>query len=90
MVVVVAYLRTWGITLFPYINNWLIVVDSKVDLLQHLKQMLNLLQSLGIAVNWKKSNLVPSQRVQYIGAIIDSTMAKAFLPHDKCGFLYDR
>lgn len=60
-----------------------IVADSEA----HLTLTLDLLHSSGIQVNLKKSQLVPTKRIQFIGALIDSMLAKAFLPHD-CALNY--
>lgn len=54
------------------------------DLLHHhLSLTIHLLESLGIAVNFKKSCLQPVRRLQYIGAVLDSSRAIAFLPRDR-------
>lgn len=55
MVVFGAYLQTQGVCTFPYIDNWLLVADSKECLQTHLATTLDLLTSLGIQVNYKKS-----------------------------------
>lgn len=62
IVVTVRHLFIQGITIFPSINNWLLVTSSKDLLLQYLDTMIHL-QSLRIAISFKKSDLVPSQRV---------------------------
>lgn len=77
MVVIVVHLRPKGISIFLYIDDWLIVVDSKFLLTHHTHMTLDLLQCLGICINWKKSHLVP---MQIIGVIIDSVVS--FLPTD--------
>lgn len=63
MAVVISYLHTRGVTIFPYLDDC------------H-----SLCHSLGIQVNWKKSHLEPTQRIQFIGTILDSQQACAFLP----------
>lgn len=55
MVVIVSYLHERGITVFLYLDDWLIVADSVALLVEHLNLTLALLESLGIQVNWKKS-----------------------------------
>ncbi|XP_067317662.1 CREB-regulated transcription coactivator 3-like isoform X2 [Anolis sagrei] len=46
-------------------------------------------QSLGLIVNWEKSNLIPSRRMQFIGALLDSEAQKAYLPDDRFSKLQD-
>lgn len=83
VVVVAAYLHLQGVTLFQYIDNWLLIASSQNLLRRHLALFIRLLESLGIAINYKKSNLRPLQHVQYIGAVLDSICAIAFLPADR-------
>ena len=47
------------------------------SLLRDLQTVLRLCHELGIVVNPQKSNLVPSQVVQYLGVIIDTTSFRA-------------
>lgn len=82
MVVIAAYLRLQGILIFPYIDDWLIVADSENQLERNLNVILHLLSNLGLQLNHNKSLLIPTQRVQFIGAILDTRLVKAFLPQD--------
>lgn len=45
--------------------------------------MLNLLEALGFAINWKKLHLMPSQEIQFLGFQVDSREIKLFLPQGK-------
>ena len=45
--------------------------------------MVNTLQSLGFTINYKKSSLVPSQRIIFFGFLIDMFQFKIFLPEEK-------
>lgn len=78
-----AYLRLQGVTLFQYIDNWLLVASSPSLLHLHLSITVNLLEFRSIAVNHKKSYLHPVQRLQYIGPVLESVSVKAFLPDDR-------
>lgn len=73
MVVIATHLHLQGVQIFQYIDDWLLLAASKEYLLSHITTTLNLLAFLGVVINAKKSNLVPSQWLQYIGAILDST-----------------
>lgn len=56
------------------------MADSVALLNDHLN--VTLLHSLGIKVIWEKSQLVPTQRIQFIGAMLDSLKTHVFLPHN--------
>ena len=67
-----AYLHTLGNSVFPYINNWLLIAQSHTQALKDIALTLSLLADLGLKVNVTKSVLTTSQRVTYIGAVLDS------------------
>ena len=56
---------------------------SGVSLLRDLQTVLQLCHELGIVVNPQISNLVPSQVVQYLGVVIDSTSFRASLSEER-------
>ena len=80
MAPVMAYLCLWGINIYPYINNWLIVAKSHHEAMRATTITLDMLQSLGLKVNHAKSHLEPLQSITYIRALLDSIQAKAFIP----------
>ena len=55
---VVQLLRTQGIRVHAYLNDWIII---------HTQQTIQLLQSLGWTINWKKSMLEPSCILDFLG-----------------------
>ena len=67
--VVAAYLRTHNVRLAVYLDDWLIVNQSKEGLLQDREKCLNLLVSLGFIINKEKSCLDPKQKIVYLGAL---------------------
>ena len=71
MALVSTFLHHLGIRIRRYLDDWLIQAPSRLLVLQALDTVLQLCQELGIVVNWEKSNLIPSQRVVYLGVIID-------------------
>ena len=58
-----------GIRLLHYLDDWLVVAESR-DLLLHHRNLLHLYADLGFVVNWKKSDLKPSTCLQYVGMVI--------------------
>ena len=54
----VGHLRHLGIRIFYYLDDWLLVAESKELLELHLQTTLQWTQDLGFLENWKKSSLV--------------------------------
>ena len=77
MAPVSAILHRLGIRMFRYLDNWLIQALSRSLVRQALETVVHLCQDFGIIINWEKSNLLPSQRVVYLGVILDSTLFRA-------------
>ena len=65
-------LHSMGIHLRRYLDDWLIRSSSREAVLHDLQMVLNLCREFGIVVNPEKSNFVPSQRVLYLGTVLDS------------------
>ena len=70
-------LHTLGIRLRRYLDDWLIQASSREQVLLSLRTVLQLCNSLGIVVNWEKSQLVPTQRICYLGVLLDSVSFRA-------------
>ena len=68
---VLALLREMGVHLVAYINDILILVESKEKTLDYTNGMVHLLECLGFVV--KQSVLDPSQTIEFLGLTIDAT-----------------
>lgn len=79
---VAAYLRTQGIAVFPYLDDWLLAAPSRSKIASATRLTLNLFNHLGLQVNWERSLLTPTQSIQHIDALLDSKKVRAFLPPD--------
>ena len=77
MAPVSAILHFMGIRMRRYLDDWLVQSSSRESLLRDLQTVLHLCHELGIVINPQKSNLVPSQMVQYLGVVIDTTSFRA-------------
>lgn len=77
-----APLRIRAITVIPYLDDLLFVAHS-VQLAKDLREAQDFLQSLGWLINWDKSQLTPTQEIQYLGYRISSVEMKIFLPMEK-------
>ncbi|KAJ1168845.1 hypothetical protein NDU88_000758 [Pleurodeles waltl] len=89
MSVVTAELRRKGIAVFPYLDDWLIKAKSPELVLRHLQSTTQLLFDLGFSVNEPKSHLEPSQRLLFIGAVLDTTLGRAFPPPQRIQDIQD-
>ena len=77
MAPVSAFLHRTGIRLRRYLDDWLIQASSREQVLLALETVLQLCKSLGIVVNWMKSQLIPTQRMVYLGVLLDSISFRA-------------
>ena len=64
---VVHLLRSQGIQVHAYLDDWIIRATSKEQSLNHTQHVLHLLQSLGWTINWAKSMLQPSRLLDFLG-----------------------
>ena len=77
MAPVSAFLHRTGIRLRRYLDDWLIQASSREQVLLALDTVLQLCHSLGIVVNWEKSQLIPTQHMVYLGVLLDSISFRA-------------
>ncbi|XP_033116453.1 uncharacterized protein LOC117116501 [Anneissia japonica] len=67
-----------GIRIFMYLDDWLVVANSRATLLHHLSIVLDMTETVGFIINREKSVLVPTQLPLYLGAHIDLVHSVAF------------
>ena len=77
MAPVSAILHSLVIRMRRYLDDWLVQSSSQESLLEDLPTVLRLCHELGIVIHPRKSNLIPSQVVQYLWVVIDSTSFRA-------------
>ena len=56
-----------GIRIHQYLDDWLVRAPSKEECQKQTQKLLNLIRNFGFIVNFKKSELVPSQRFDFLG-----------------------
>ena len=61
-----------------YLDDWLVLASSEMEAKKNVQDLLSLCLSLGIVINEKKSDLVPSQTANYLGMTIDTGAARIF------------
>ena len=77
---VVAFLRRLGARLLIYLDDILLLNQSQAELEKDKCSVLFLLHKLGFVVNQKRSMLIPSQKIEYLGFVIDSGRLTMRLP----------
>ena len=80
---VFAWFRQQNFRCSYYIDDSLNMNKNKAVCQKNTMTMVNTLQSLGFTINYKKSSLVPSQRIVFFGFLVDSVQFKIFLTEEK-------
>ena len=65
-------LHRYGIRMLRYLDDWLVLTKSRTTCLQARDRLLQVCEELGLQVNFKKSSLIPSQDMTYLGMQIQS------------------
>ena len=73
-----AWAHARGIRLLRYLDDWLVLSSSEQKAKESIRELLSLCRTLGIVINEKKSDLVPSQSAKYLGMTIDTGAGKVF------------
>ena len=77
MVPVSAILHSLGIRMRRYLDTWLVQSSSQESLLEVLLPVLRLCPVFGIVIHPRYSILIPSQVVQCLWVVFDSTSVRA-------------
>ncbi|CAJ0933078.1 unnamed protein product [Ranitomeya imitator] len=83
MSALMAILRVRGLVLFPYLDDIHLKAPSFAQAHESLSIVLDTLARFGWLVNRKKSCLIPSLRIIFLGMIFDTRQTRVFLPKDK-------
>ena len=79
---VIKQLKRWTaprlFVLFQYLDDWLSLQWSYRMTDRSTGQLLDLCSRLGLLVNFQKSELVPTQRIEFLGEILDFSLERAF------------
>ncbi len=76
-------LREVGVRILNYLDDWLILAQSREQLGDHRDLVLRHLSQLGLRVNWEKSKLSPVQRIYFLGVELDSVSMTARLTEER-------
>lgn len=80
---VLKVLRTKGIICIAYLDDLLIISQTKENAQKDVDFVKTLLMELGFIINNIKSNLVPVQKCLYLGFVFDSVIGEMSLPVKK-------
>ncbi|CEP10739.1 hypothetical protein [Parasitella parasitica] len=80
---ILEHLRSQGIRISAYLDDWLLVADSKELALQQSQMVVSLLQKLGWIFYLKKSVLAPTQQLEHLVFVLDTRKMTAALPLKK-------
>ena len=73
-----AWTHSRGIRLLRYLDDCLVLSSSEKKAKQSIRELLSFCHTLGIVINEKKSDLVPSQAAKYLGMTIDTGAGRVF------------
>ena len=79
---IVRMMERAGHKCLSYLDDFLVVAETFLACRSAQYYLINLLIRLGFAINWAKI-VGPKQRIQFLGLLIDSVLARIELPHDK-------
>ncbi len=74
-------LREVGVRILNYLDDWLILAQSREQLSDHSDLVLRHLSQLGLRVNWEKSKLSPVQRISFLCVELDSVSMSQLARH---------
>ena len=69
---IIKVVRGWGIRIVFYLDDLLIMANSKSLVVQQTIQVIQFMMQLGLTINWKKCKLIPTQRIIFLGFNIDT------------------
>ena len=78
-----AIMHRYGFRILRYLDDWLVLGSSFLDIVLARDFLLWLCQELGVRVNLSKSSLDPSQTLDYLGMRLQTCPLKVF-PTPKC------
>ena len=79
----IALLRELGERLIAYIDDILILAESKEVVVDQVEALIYLLKCLGFIINEKKSITTSTQVIEFLGLTVDSVSMKLKLPSEK-------
>lgn len=83
MLVIASTLRSQGIRLIQYLDDWLLLDSCPTSLRGHLARSVELVSSLGLIINPRKSDLLPSQEFIFLGILFKTHLNRICLAPER-------
>lgn len=80
---VMSQIREQGIRCLLYLDDMLVLGSTPEELTQNFRFCQGILSSLGFTINWKKSIAGPTQKIEFLGFIINSIEMTLAVPSEK-------
>jgi len=80
---VAAYLRSQGLRVIVYLDDFLLIAPDFETATSQLAHLYQELEILGLTINKKKSTVVPTQQIKFLGLELDSVTGEIRVPHEK-------
>ena len=80
---VIKALAAEGIWCLPYLDDLLIISNSKEECLRHSQIAISIIESFGWIINQNKSRVQPEQTFQWLGALFDLQKHTVQVPQEK-------
>ena len=77
------YLHCHGVQIIIYIDDSLIIADLEEGARRHCAFVIDTFQKCGFSINWDKSSLEPSNVVEFLGFVLDSSTMTITLTESK-------
>lgn len=78
-----AYLRRLGLRIICYMDDLLILGETRVIVERNRDSCLTTLQRLGLLISWDKCSLEPCHKLEFLGLLVDSTTMTFEVPPAK-------
>tara|TARA_R110002050_G_scaffold11623_1_gene39052 strand:+ start:637 stop:1518 length:882 start_codon:yes stop_codon:yes gene_type:complete len=79
---VLQHLRALGVRMVLYVDDFLILGQSRQECARHTQLVVSTLEDLGWHLNVEKSNFSPSQRTPFLGFVIDTrAQPRVYVPY---------
>ncbi|KAK3092798.1 hypothetical protein FSP39_007315 [Pinctada imbricata] len=79
-----SHLRSRQIHVYMYLDDWLIKHQNLELLINHRREVLATVESLGLIVNHSKSQLEPKQIIQYLGSVFNLQKGILYPSQERC------
>ena len=80
-------LQSRGIRVHQYLDDWLLRADTRHQCQLQTKELIHLVQELGLVINYEKSEFEPTQKIDFLGYPFDLIQGKVFPTEKKLKIL---